>query len=70
MIHTVVIPKKNFLSFKIPDKYIGKKIEVIAFPVGETSEDVIYSAKRRKSFSAIKLYTKGFKFSRDEANER
>ncbi len=70
MIRTVVTPDKNFLSFNIHDKYIGKKMEVIAFAVDEPSESVIYATKRRKSFSAIKLSTKGFKFNRDEANER
>jgi hypothetical protein len=70
MIRTVITPDKNFLSFNIPEKYIGKKLEVIAFAVDELSEDVMYSTKSRKSFSTIKLNTKGFKFNRDEANER
>ena len=70
MIRTVVIPDKNMLSFNIPDKSIGKKMEVIAFAVDEPSEDIIFSSKSHKSFSAIKLNTKGFKFNRDQANER
>jgi hypothetical protein len=70
MIRTVVTPDKNYLSFNIPDKYIGKKLEVIAFAVDEPLDDVIYTNKSRKSFSAIKLSTKGFKFNREEANER
>ena len=70
MIRTIITPDKNFLSFNIPDKYIGKKLEVIAFAVDEPSGDVIYTTKSNKSFSAIKLSTKGFKFNRDEANER
>jgi hypothetical protein len=70
MIRTVITPDKNFLSFNIPDKYIGKKMEVIAFAVDEPAEDVIYTTKSRKSFSAIKLNTKDYKFNRDEANER
>ena len=70
MIRTVVTPDKNLLSFNIPDKYVGKKIEVIAFAVDEFLEDVIYTTKGSKSFSAIKINTKDFKFNRDEANER
>jgi hypothetical protein len=70
MIRTVVTPDKNSLSFNIPDNYIGKKMEIIAFAVDEPSEDVIYTTKSRKSFSAVKLKTKGFKFDREEANER
>jgi hypothetical protein len=70
MIRTVITPDKNFLSFNIPDKYIGKKVEVIAFTVDEPAEDVIHTIKSSKSFSAIKLNTREFKFNRDEANER
>jgi hypothetical protein len=70
MIRTIITPAKNFLSFNIPDKYIGKKLEVIAFVVDEAAEDVIYTTKSHKSFSAIKLNTKDYKFNRDEANKR
>lgn len=70
MIRTVIIPDKNLLSFNIPDKYIGKKMEIIAFAIDEPTEDVVYTTKSCKSFSAVKLNTKGFKFNRDEANER
>lgn len=70
MIRTVITPDKNLLSFNIPDKYIGKKLEIIAFAVDEPTEDVVYSTKSQKSFSAIRLNTEGFKFNRDEANER
>jgi hypothetical protein len=34
------------------------------------NKDVIYSTKSCKSVSAVKLNTKGFKFNRNEANER
>jgi hypothetical protein len=70
MIRTVITPVNNTLSFNIPDKYIGKKIEIIAFAVDEASEDVIYATKNHKNFSAIKINTIGFKFNRDQANER
>ena len=70
MIRTVVIPDNNILSFNIPDKYIGKKMEVIAFAVDEPSEDIIYPSRSHKSFSAIRLNTKGYKFDREQANER
>jgi hypothetical protein len=70
MIRTVITPDKNSLTFNIPDKYIGKKMEIIAFVIDELSDDLIYNSKSSKTFSAIKLNTKGFKFNRDEANER
>ena len=70
MIRTVIRPNKNRVSFNITDKYIGKKMEVIAFAIDEPSEDVIYAAKSRKSFVATTINTSGFKFDRNEANER
>ena len=70
MIRTVVTPDKNFLSINIPDMYIGKRMEVIAFALDEPAEEVLYHKKSRKSFSAVNLSTKGFKFNRDEANKR
>ncbi len=70
MIRTVIKAENNILTLLIPDKYVGKQLEVIAFTVEEASDDVIFSSKSKKTFSAIKLKTKGFKFNREESNER
>jgi hypothetical protein len=70
MIRTVVTAFNNILSLPIPDKYIGKRIEVIAFAIDEPSEDIISCTKSKKTFEAIKIKTKGFKFNREQANER
>jgi len=72
MIRTVITTDKNFINLPIPEQYIGKKIEVIAFAIDEPapSEDIVFSDKRKKTFDSIKLNTKGFKFNRDEANQR
>ncbi len=70
MIRTVITPDTNFLIFNIPDKYIGEKMEVIAFAVDEASEGIIFTTKSHKKFSAITLKTKGSKFNREDANER
>ena len=70
MIRTVVTTSNNILTLPIPDKYIGRQLEVIAFAIDEPSEDIILSNKSIKTFSAIRLKTKGFKFNREQANER
>lgn len=70
MIRTVLIPDKNFLKFNIPDKYVGKKVEVIVFMVDDDPEETIKLQQGKKNFSVIKLKTTGFKFNREEANER
>lgn len=70
MIRTIVTTNNNILTLSIPDRYIGRKLEVIAFAVDEPMDDIIFSTKSQKTFVAIKLNTKGYKFNRDEANER
>jgi len=69
MIRSVVIPENNKLSFNIPDNYIGKRVEVIAFMIDEGNE-MAQPTKKAVSFHAIELDTRGYKFNRDEANER
>lgn len=67
-IREIVIPENNKIELTIPDNFIGKKIEVLAFEVEEKQE--VSRSRREKSFDAITLDLKGFKFNREEANER
>ena len=68
MIRTVVKTNNNTLSFPIPDKYIGKELEVIAFTRDEVFEG--NKAKKKVSFTVLHTDIKNYKFNRDEANER
>jgi hypothetical protein len=69
MIRTIVTPLKQTISFDIPEDYVGKQIEVIAFL---TDEGVFKEqfVPRKVSFTALSLDTRNYKFNRDEANER
>ncbi|MBN8719358.1 MAG: hypothetical protein J0H85_07940 [Sediminibacterium magnilacihabitans] len=69
MIRTIVTPHQKTISFTIPNDYIGKEIEVIVFA---KSEGIIKEqpAKRKVTFDALSIDTRGYKFNRDEANER
>lgn len=71
MIHTKIIPNDTLvnLSFYVPKDYIGKEVEVIAFTQNEGLQGKEV-AKKQVSFTALSIDTKGFKFNRDEANER
>lgn len=69
MIRTVVIPVKSTISFDIPSDYIGKQIEVIAFAKDEGVTKEV-PAKKKVTFDALSIDTKGYKFNRDEANDR
>lgn len=68
MIRTTIVPNEKTISLSIPENYIGKQIEVIAF---EKDEGVTEKpAQKIASFTALAIDTKGYKFSREEANER
>ena len=69
MIRTIVTTDRNSLLLQLPDNYIGRQIEVIAFILDEENE-TLRSKKKEVSFDAVNLDTKGFKFNREEANER
>jgi len=71
MIRTTVIPDQRTItiSLSVPQNYVGKEMEVIAFTKKEGFEEKKASEKR-VSFAALSIDTLGFKFDRDEANER
>ena len=71
MIRTTIIPDKRTvnISFSIPEDYIGKEMEVIAFTKKEGVE-ILPVTSKTVSFTAISVDTRGFKFDRDEANRR
>lgn len=39
MIRTVITPDKDKISIDLPQNYIGKKVEVIAFTIEEATTD-------------------------------
>jgi hypothetical protein len=68
MVRMIVRPDKTSISIDIPEKYIGKEIEVIAF---EKHEGAKKKAPKKKTvtFNAVSVDTRGYKFNRNEANE-
>ena len=70
----IKIENEEDLTIKLPDEYLHKELEVIAFTVEDT--EVQYEAKKKNTEEAINFFktinvdTTGFKFNRDEANER
>jgi hypothetical protein len=69
MIRTIIKTKKNYLTIQLPTEYVGKQLEVIAFMLDEVSENTDIKGKL-VTFNAVNLDTRGFKFNREEANER
>lgn len=62
-----MFPTKQNHTVDLPEEFYGLEVEIIAFPLTE---------KRRtqtdpdKFYNSINLDFSGFKFDRDEANER
>lgn len=69
MIRTVVTANKNRVVLALPDNYIGRQLEIIAFAIDEPVKQT-KRALAKDVFKALKFDTRGFKFNRDEANSR
>ncbi|MDR2476107.1 MAG: hypothetical protein LBD45_09665 [Bacteroidales bacterium] len=68
MIRTVFIPEAEEFVFSIPKEYVGKKVEVIAFVVDETNQNL---HAKEVTFTDFGLnLPKDWKFDREEANAR
>ena len=68
MVRTIVRPEKASISFDIPERYIGKEIEVIAFEKNEGATESL-PKKKAVTFNAVSIDTRSYKFNREEANE-
>jgi hypothetical protein len=68
MVRTLITPEDRNILIRVPEDYIGKQVEVIAFTLEENTN--VAQVKKQASFTALKLNTIGYKFNREEANER
>jgi hypothetical protein len=68
MVRTLITPEDQNILIRVPEDYIGKQVEVIAFTLEENRNEK--QKKKQASFTALKLNTIGYKFNREEANER
>ena len=69
MIRTIVTVDRNNLMITLPDDFLGKQIEVIAFIIEEAAQP----PKAKPSFTVLDVpetLKTSYRFSRDEANER
>ena len=76
MVRTILKPEKNSLTIKLPDNFVGKVIEVIAFEIEQISNDKTAVLEKKKRIEAInkplnkhRVDLSNFKFDRDEAND-
>lgn len=58
----------NDFIMHLPDDFINKDVEIVIRKINKGGQ---YKRQKRKpEFTALQLNTKGFKFNREEANER
>lgn len=67
MVRTIITADKSDFILSLPDDFLGKRVEVLAFVVEEAEKKA--DTHQHKTFSAVNLDTQGFKFNREEANE-
>ena len=71
MVRQIIHPKQTEFSIVFPEDFVGKTIEIIAFPIEENESA---TQKRREEiiekFRKMNTDLKDFKFNRDELNER
>ena len=58
MVRTLITPDKQNISIKVPKKYIGKKVEVIAFTIDETLESSDLKDKTEAHFATETILAK------------
>lgn len=69
MIRTIITAEDKTLTLSLPDNFLGKQIEVIAFVI----EDALQKSKAKVSFTVLKVPNElkiNYRFNREEANER
>ena len=69
MIRTIITVEVNKLTLSLPDNFLGKQIEVIAFVL----EEAVQKSKKNMSFTVLDVpneIKENYRFNRDEANER
>ncbi|MEO8820806.1 MAG: hypothetical protein ABI267_02720 [Ginsengibacter sp.] len=67
-IREIVVPENNKIELIVPDNFIGKKVEIFAFEMGD-----VYGENKNRSnrhFTVANVKLDNYKFNREEANER
>ncbi len=58
MIRTVVTPDKQNILIELPQNYVGKQIEIIAFRIDEANEKNVIDDKILTHFASEKVLAK------------
>ncbi len=58
MIRTVVTPEQQNISILLPENFVGKQVEVIAFTIDDTMEQPLTTDKPLTYFASEKVLAK------------
>jgi len=76
MYRKIFVPEEESnLVIQLPKSYLNKEVEVIAFEVEKDQQTILTEKKEAAKkatdfFRTINVDTTGYKFNREEANER
>jgi hypothetical protein len=74
MLRRIIIPTAKNHSILLPESYYGKRVIVTVSAldenVGNSKDRLTKAAKARAFFNSFQIDITGFKFDREEANER
>jgi len=70
MIRTTLVPDSVKVMFPIPQEYVGRELEIIAFPIEKDSTIHTLSPARKVTFTNFGIDATAYKFDREEANAR
>jgi hypothetical protein len=64
MIRTIITPEQADIQISVPPSYVGRKLEVMLYPVDELIEDVVKKpgAKKPSDFAGTLSKEQGEKF--------
>ena len=70
MIRKIITPKTNTVTLELPESYIGKRIEILAFSIVLEVENIQKEKSLNDFYSDISIDLKSFHFDREAMNER
>ena len=72
MVRQIIKASSNDIHISIPDNYVGKTLEVLAFTLDETKHEVTgdHINSINNLYDTIRVDFTDFVFNRDEANSR
>lgn len=73
MYRAIVVAKENKLIINLPDRLVGKELEVLPFELEKEEKNSVKKKSLEEAFAfwdSVAVDMSNFKFDREEANER